>query len=203
MTFSMPSFFIGVGTVVAAIALGFGGGVLLTSSAIKETPAAPTRVERLAQPDQASPKIVARAETTKDDANPPAVAASSTAVTDSAPPASTVIPLAAQAPSVSTAPPAAAEPKPPSAAPMEQVMARDSEPLTQRETERQRRAERLLERKKLYAERRAQAQAVAKMRQQQFEVREQVRPELAFEREDDAGFDFFGRSNGPRSVERD
>ena len=202
MAFSMPSFFIGVGTVAGAIALGFGGGVLLTSSAIKETPTAPSRVERLAQPDQASPKVVARAEAPKVDANPPVADVSSAAATVSVPPASTVIPLTAQA-SGSSAPPAAAAPNAAGATSMEQVVARDAEPLTQREMERQRRAERRLERKRIYAERRAQTQAVAKMRQPQFEVREQVRPELAFEREDDSGFDFFGRSNGPRSVERD
>src|SRR3954467_2864860 len=45
MPFSMMSYFLGVGTVVGALALGFGGGIVLTKTAMKDTPA-PNRVER-------------------------------------------------------------------------------------------------------------------------------------------------------------
>jgi len=47
MPFSMTTYFAGVGTVVGALALGFGGGVVLTSTAIKDSPAGPTRIERV------------------------------------------------------------------------------------------------------------------------------------------------------------
>src|SRR3954451_24362439 len=49
MPFSMTSYFLGVGTVVGALALGFGGGIVLTNTAIKETPTGPSRVERAAR----------------------------------------------------------------------------------------------------------------------------------------------------------
>ena len=48
MPFSMTTYFAGVGTVVGALALGFGGAVVLTNTAIKDTPAGPTRIERYA-----------------------------------------------------------------------------------------------------------------------------------------------------------
>ena len=49
MPFSMGSYLLGVGTVVGALAFGFGGGVLLTHTAIKESSAGQTKVERLAR----------------------------------------------------------------------------------------------------------------------------------------------------------
>jgi hypothetical protein len=45
MPFSMMSYFLGVGTVVGALALGFGGGIVLTKTAMKDAPA-PNRIER-------------------------------------------------------------------------------------------------------------------------------------------------------------
>jgi hypothetical protein len=47
MPFSMTTYFAGVGTVVGALAVGFGGAVVLTNTAIKDTPAGPTRIERV------------------------------------------------------------------------------------------------------------------------------------------------------------
>jgi len=49
MPFSLGSYLLGVGTVVGALAFGFGGGVLLTHTAMNETPAKSTRVERVAR----------------------------------------------------------------------------------------------------------------------------------------------------------
>ena len=49
MPFSLGSYLLGVGTVVGALAFGFGGGLLLTHTAMKESPAGQTRVERLAR----------------------------------------------------------------------------------------------------------------------------------------------------------
>lgn len=53
MRFSMNSYLLGVGTVVGALTFGFGGGILLTKTAIKDTPAAPSRIERAARPEPA------------------------------------------------------------------------------------------------------------------------------------------------------
>src|SRR3954454_7087923 len=71
MRFSMNSYLLGVGTVVGALAFGFGGGILLTNTAIKDTPAGPSRIERVArqeitpapvQVNEAKPVPVPRAE---------------------------------------------------------------------------------------------------------------------------------------------
>ena len=55
MPFSLGSYLLGVGTVVGALAFGFGGGLLLTHTAMKESPAAQTRVERLARAHSNTP----------------------------------------------------------------------------------------------------------------------------------------------------
>jgi hypothetical protein len=55
MPFSLGSYLLGVGTMLGALALGFGGGVLLTHTAMKEGSAGQTRVERLARAEPASP----------------------------------------------------------------------------------------------------------------------------------------------------
>jgi len=49
MPFSLSSYLLGVGTVVGALVFGFGGGVMLTHTALKESPTEPTRVERVAR----------------------------------------------------------------------------------------------------------------------------------------------------------
>jgi hypothetical protein len=59
MPFSMTTYFAGVGTVVGALALGFGGGIVLTNTAIKDTPAGPTRIERVMRSEPISgPQVV-------------------------------------------------------------------------------------------------------------------------------------------------
>jgi len=55
MPFSLGSYLLGVGTVVGALAFGFGGGLLLTHTAMKESPAGHTRVERLARAESDTP----------------------------------------------------------------------------------------------------------------------------------------------------
>jgi hypothetical protein len=49
MPLSLGSYLLGVGTVVGALGFGFGGGVLLTHTAMKETTPGQTRLERLAR----------------------------------------------------------------------------------------------------------------------------------------------------------
>jgi len=53
--FSLGSYLLGVGTVVGALAFGFGSGVLLTNTPVKETAAAPTRTERVARAEPKPP----------------------------------------------------------------------------------------------------------------------------------------------------
>jgi hypothetical protein len=53
----MNSYLLGVGTVVGALTFGFGGGILLTKTAIKDTPAGPSRIERAARPEPTSPQV--------------------------------------------------------------------------------------------------------------------------------------------------
>jgi hypothetical protein len=55
MPFSLGSYLLGVGTVVGSLAFGVGGGVVLTHTAMKESPAGPTRVERLARAEPETP----------------------------------------------------------------------------------------------------------------------------------------------------
>jgi hypothetical protein len=55
MPFSLSSYLIGVGTVVGALVFGFGGGVVLTHTAMNENPAGQTRVERVARAEPEAP----------------------------------------------------------------------------------------------------------------------------------------------------
>ena len=57
MRFSMNSYLLGVGTVVGALTFGFGGGIFLTKTAIKDTPAGPSKIERAARPEPAPPQV--------------------------------------------------------------------------------------------------------------------------------------------------
>jgi hypothetical protein len=200
MPFSMPSYFLGVGTVVGALAFGFGGGVLLTKTAIKDMP--PNRIERAAraEPTAAAPQITeARAV--------PAPRAELPVVQQAPEPAPQV-----QA-AVENAKPVAETPREEPVKvvePAKQVEApRESEPrLTERE---QRRAERRIEREKRTAERKARTMAV-RVRQrpaddpQQEERQQPARPELAFEREEPRPNLFqglFGRPQDAAPAERE
>jgi hypothetical protein len=183
MPFSMPSYFLGVGTVVGALAFGFGGGVLLTRTAIKDTP--PNRIER-----------AARAETPA----APQIAEARAVPVPRADPSTVMQPAPEPAPQVQAA---AENPKPVADTPREEPV-KAAEPvkqidppkqIEQREAEQQlsareqRRAERRIERERRYAERKARAMVSVRMRQQPVEDAQQeerqppARPELAFERE--------------------
>src|SRR5438445_12686026 len=71
MPFSLGSYLLGVATVVGALAFGFGSGVLITKTAMKETTTPSTRVERVArsEPEPAAP---AQQQDAKDNSPPPA-----------------------------------------------------------------------------------------------------------------------------------
>jgi hypothetical protein len=67
MPLSLSSYLLGVGTVVGALAFGFGGGVFLTHTAMKQTPVQ-TRLERLAR---AEPEASAVPQASAAQVNPP------------------------------------------------------------------------------------------------------------------------------------
>jgi type IV secretory pathway VirB10-like protein len=211
MRFSMNSYLLGVGTVVGALAFGFGGGILLTKTAIKDTPTGPSRIERAARQE-------------------PAPAAPPVQVTEARPvpvPRPDPAPAAQPAPEPAPLIQAAADPKPfaeaakpepvKAAEPVRQVEApkqaerqaerqaeqpvkqadapkqieqresvQETTARAQRRAEReQRRAERRIAQERYYAERKARAAAYARVRQRPIEIQEQpARAELAFEREE-------------------
>ncbi|WP_375415579.1 hypothetical protein [uncultured Bradyrhizobium sp.] len=216
MPFSMPSYFLGVGTVVGALTLGFGGGILLTKTAIKDTPTGQSRIERVARGEPgpaASPVTEAKAAPAARVESPPVQPAEpvrqiqDTQVQAMAEPR----PAAEAKPVVDAArqPEPAAEPvrqadkqiQPGGAEPsMSAREARDA----QRE---QRRAERRIEREKRVAERRSRTVTYARIRQQPAEEPlHAARPELAFEREEPRPTLFeglFGRPAGAASNDQD
>jgi hypothetical protein len=199
----MPSYFLGVGTVVGALAFGFGGGVLLTKTAIKE-PSGQSRMERAArtEPTPAAPQVteakavpVPRAEP-QPAVQPPQVQAAAPAPPAQPAPAPQVEPAIASTPQVQPnpapakpvveakqdQPPQVAEPVKQAAQPVRQAEApkqvREAEPpLSAREPRRaereQRHLERRAERERHYAERRARLIEFVRMRQRPVEEREQ------------------------------
>jgi DNA polymerase III gamma/tau subunit len=207
MPFSLGSYLLGVGTVVGALAFGFGGGVLMTNTAMKQTAAGPTRVERVArsEPEPAAPPQAASASE-----NPvPPVEPAPAARPDPVPAAQ------AEAPKPETKPEARREAE--TAKPPEPT--RQSEPVNQmqpnqaasnqagpnqigsnqiapnqigqREAEQKKAAERKIERQKRYAERKTRAVVVDRTRPRQFdETEEPERDGFAFRREEPR-FDLF------------
>ena len=57
MTLNAPSFFAGIGTVVALLTLGFGGGVLISDVISDKTPREPSKVEKRAA-EIAKPPVI-------------------------------------------------------------------------------------------------------------------------------------------------
>ena len=205
MAFSMPSYFLGVGTVVGALAFGFGGGVLLTRTAIKESP--PNRIERAARAETpAAPQVTEARAVPVPRADPSAVLqpAPQPAVENPKPVAETPReePVKVAEPAKQVEAPKQEQSQ---ADAPKQIEQREAEPrLTERE---QRRAER----EKRYAERKARAMAsYARMRQRPVDdpqqERQPARPELAFEREAPRPNLFeglFGRPQDAAPAERD
>jgi type IV secretory pathway VirB10-like protein len=184
MPFSLSSYLLGVGTVVGALAFGFGGGVLLTKTAMNDTPVAETRVERVKRADSSS-------------AAPPPVKA----MLAPPPPAEPAPPVAATAPPVqaSTEPTRTEPPKPIAQLPKqaEPTKAAELPPQTQpgrpaeqsskfaeqREAGLRKAEARKIERQQRDPERKAKAMAMARAKQRQFEEQpEPSRPEYVFER---------------------
>jgi hypothetical protein len=165
------------------------GGVLLTKKAMKDTPVAETRVERVKRAD--SPPAPAQ----------PVETVEAKAMPAPPPPAEPAAPAAGPEPPVqaSTEPPKIETPKPIAEGPKpaEPARAAESTPRTeparpaeqltksaeQKEAEVRKAEQRKIERQKRDAERRAKAMAMAKAKQRQFEEQpEPSRPEYVFER---------------------
>jgi hypothetical protein len=214
MPFSLSSYLLGVGTVVGALAFGFGGGVLLTNTAMKETSATPTRVERLAraEPQAVEAKVVpgAPAESTPPPA--PQVQAS----TDSDGPVANVPREARPAnvveePATQTEPTKQAEPakQPDVTKQIEPTKQADpSRQAEQKEVDQRKTVERKIERQKRYADRKTRDMAPARTKPHQFEEqRESPEPEFAVEREEPRFRPFelplFGRSREMSPADRE
>jgi hypothetical protein len=210
MPFSLGSYILGVGTVVGALAIGFGGGAVLTNTVMKENPAGPTRVQRVArsEPLPAPQTADVPVASPRENPAPPAAQAPSVdrdrAQAAQAPPAQ---PAAAPAP----APAVQAEPPKPDVqsgterakdpAPTQPAgQARQPEQPKQaesKEAEPRKTAERKGERQKRYAERKLREITIARMKPRRFEVDE---PEVVVSEPQEPHFDlfrmpgFFGRS---------
>jgi hypothetical protein len=222
MRFSMNSYLLGVGTVVGALAFGFGGGILLTKTAIKEQPAGPSRIERVARPELASPQVqvteakvvpVPRADPAPTVQPPPEpapqvqAAAEPKPVSEAKPVAEAARPEPAKAPEPVRqvdAPRQAEQPVKQVDAPTQIEQREARQEMTARE---RRRAERRMERERYYAERKVRAMDYARTRQRPIEIQEQPeRPGLAFEREEPRPNLFeglFGRPAEAAPAERD
>ena len=211
MPFSLSSYLLGVGTVVGALAFGFGGGVLLTKTAMKDSPMAETRVERIKRADSPStPQQPAEAKATPAPAEPlpgsaPQVHASTEPPKPVAEAPQPAEPAQAAAPSPQTEPVGAAASVPPTepataAAPIPQTEPakpadQSIKSAEQREAELRKAEARKIARQKRYAERKARAMAEARARQRQWQEQAEPsgaevvferssRPALAFEREE-------------------
>lgn len=205
MSFSMPSYFLGVGTVVGALALGFGGGIVLTKTAIKDSPAGPSRIERTARVEPAPQSQIIEAKA----APIPRV----DQLTPQPPPAPAPVQAAVaepvrqiEAPKQTEQPVSQADLKP-MAQPARQDETRaveQKEPDARGAERAQRRAEqRRIDREKRIAERERKAKtAIVVRRQRPVEEQEQpARPQLAFQREESGPGLFeglFGRPAGER-----
>lgn len=191
MPFSMTTYFAGVGTVVGALALGFGSGIVLTNTAIKVPPAGPTRIERVARPEPIAP--------------PPQTAGTQVFEAKAIPllaadPAPAVKPAAEPAPAIQPQPPVAQVPKQtPPATEVEQP--KQAELTKQTEAEQRRATERKIDRRNRYAERKARAVATTRMKQRQWEEQGgPARPQLAYDPDDEPRFNPYRRLDAPLYV---
>jgi type IV secretory pathway VirB10-like protein len=183
MPFSMTTYFAGVGTVVGALALGFAAGDVLTSTAVKDTPAGSTRIERVKRSEPISAPQVIEAK---------------------AIPMPSVDPAPAIRPAVE---PPVIQPQPVVAEiPKETQRAKEVEPkqaelakqAEQTEADQRKAAERKIDRQKRYAERKAREVATTRMKQRQLEEQgEPAKPELAYDRAEEPHFSLFESRNAP------
>jgi len=182
MSFSMTTYFSGVGTVVGALALGFGSGIVLTNTAIKDTPGGPTRIERVARP--------------RPIAAPPQGVEAKVVALLTADSAAAVKPVSAIQPQ-----PLVADVPKETHYVNEVELPKQAELTKQtesKEAEQRRATERKIDRRKRYAERKARQIATARMKQRQLEEHgEPAKPELAYDRAEEPHFNLFENLNAP------
>ena len=185
MPFSMTTYFAGVGTVVGALALGFGGGVVLTNTATKDTPAGPTRIERVMRSEPIAALQVVEAKAIP---------------VPSVDPAPAIKPAVEPVPVIQPQPVVAEVPKETQRAkeveqPNQPELAKPAEP---KEAEQRKAAERKIDRQKRYAERKPRVVATPRMKQRQLEEQgEPAKPELAYDRVEEPHFNLFESLSAP------
>jgi len=196
MRFSLTSYLLGVGTVVGALAFSFGGGVLVTKTAVKETAAGPTRVERVARSEPA-PEAPARQQDASDNSPPPAEPAA-VARPNPAPPAQADAPVARPQPEA-TENAKQSEPKQPEPTKRDE----SANQPEQKEATQKRTVERKVERPKHYAERKGGSFAASRTKRPPSEDLDQPertgaeRTESVFGREEPHFFGWEGRHEQP------
>jgi type IV secretory pathway VirB10-like protein len=182
MPFSMTTYFAGVGTVAGALALGFGGGVVLTNSAIKDTPAGPTRIERVMRSEPIAALQVAEAK---------AIPVASLEPAPAVKPALEPIPVVQPLPVVAEVP---KETQPAKEVEQRKQVA-SAKQAEQKEAEQRKAAEHKIDRQKRYAERKTREVA---MKQRQLEGQgESAKPELAYDRVEEPHFKLFESISAP------
>jgi hypothetical protein len=212
MPFSLSSYILGVGTVVGALAIGFGSGAFLTNTVMKENPAGPTRVQRVARSEPLPAPQTADVPVASSRENPVGPVAQAPSVDrDQAQAVQATLAKPAAAPAPAPVPAVQAEPPKPDVqsgaerakdpAPTQPAgQARQPEQPKQaesKEAEPRKTAERKGERQKRYAERKLREITIARMKPRRFEVDE---PEVVVSEPQEPHFDlfrmpgFFGRS---------
>jgi hypothetical protein len=182
MPFSMTTYFAGVGTVVGALALGFGGAVVLTNTAIKDTPAGPTRIERVMRSEPIAALQVVEAKAIPMPSVDPAPAVK---------PALEPVPVVQALPAVAEVPKGTQPAK-------EVEQPKQVELAKPKEAEQSKAAERKIDRQRRYAERKAGEVATTRMKQRQLEEQgESAKPELAYDRVEEPHFNLFESLNAP------
>jgi len=203
MPLSLNSYFLGVGTVVGALAFGFGGGVLLTNTAMKDSPPGQTRLERVARSEPAPaavPQVVNAAVVSPQQNAPSAAGARENPVPPPAAQAPTVQPAAVAAAQTETPKvdaqreaervkeAAPAQPAEPATQPAQAKLTDQAKQTEPREAEQGKTAERKPERQKRYAERKFREMTVVRTKQQRLEVVDE--PEVVSEPQE-RHFDLF------------
>jgi hypothetical protein len=183
MPFSMTTYFAGVGTVVGALAVGFGGAVVLTTTAVKDTPAGPTRIERVMRSEPIAAQQVVDAKASPMPSVDPAPAVKS---------AVGPVPMIQPEPSVTEIP----------KEPLHQVEQPNqvelTKPAEQKDAGQRKAAERKIDHQRRYAERKAGKVGTTKMKQRQSaEQGEPAKPELAYDRVEEPHFNLFESLSAP------
>jgi type IV secretory pathway VirB10-like protein len=185
MPFSMTTYFAGVGTVVGALALGLGGGVVLTNTAIKDTPTGPTRIERVMRSEPIAALQVVEAK---------AISIPSVDPMPAVKPAAEPVPVIQPQPVVAEVPKETQHAKE-----LEQPnQAGLTKPAEPKEAEQRKAAERKIDRQRRYGERKAKEVATARTKPRQLEEQgEPGKAEQAYDRAEAPHFNLLESLSAP------